>query len=64
MEGNFAAKLDSIGQAAGLSAPVTETLKGYLGVPAEVQDACRLAISRKYGPGMERLLTDGVPVAI
>jgi hypothetical protein len=62
VESNFAAKLDSIGQAAGLAAPVTEMLKGYLSVPAELQEACRLAISRKYKPGMERLLAGGVPV--
>lgn len=63
VEANFAARLDAIGQASGLSTAVTETLKSYLRFPAELQADVRAAISRKFAPGMERLLARGEAVA-
>lgn len=60
VEANFAAMLGTIAEGAGLPAEVTKTLETYLGVPTDVQEAGRLAVSRKYAPGMERLLANGI----
>lgn len=64
VEANLVAMFEAVAKDAGLAAPLTERLGTHLSVPEDIQLACREAISRKYAPGMERLLAHGVQVAV
>jgi hypothetical protein len=57
--GNYADSLKAITSSAGVNAESAAALIERLAVPAPVQAEAAAAVSRKFAPGMERLLAEG-----
>jgi hypothetical protein len=56
VEAKFTAKLDQLLELADLPAATRQFLNARVQVPLEVQAECAAAVSRRFAPGMERLL--------